>query len=327
MECGIIGCLKMKRPVIGLLSTWAKALRAVVTGGMTNPSGENGRHSEVIIRVEGGICSQIAFVALGEFLTRRLGARVKYDLTWYRDCGMDADGRQVRNWDFPKAFPSVRLQEASDSDLAALSKHHTYRDFDLSRMPSAMHFIGYSHRAEALWEMRGWLKEMFRPAIGSLPESEIPSVETRATCAIHVRRGDLSSGSDVHGIPTSVAYYSQAMRLVVGLEPDVRFFIFTDDAVWAREHVLPAVPEGRPCELMEHGSDRGYLDLYLISRCAYVISSIGSLGRFGAFLSDREPTLIMSCLRSSWCANLKNVIYLNDDRETLRRTAADSSGL
>jgi len=316
----------MARSIISILNACSKALAGRIGANGRMPA-KSGNGADVVIRVEGGICSQIAFVALGEFLARKYGVRVKYDLTWFRDCGMDVDGRQVRNWDFQKAFPSACLQEASEEELSSLSAHNTCYDFDLTQKPSPMYFAGYSHRDEALWEMRDWLKDTFRPTIDGLPDNEIPPLETQSTCAVHVRRGDLAAGSEVHGRPTSATYYSLAMRLVSGLAPNVRFFIFTDDGAWARANVLPQVPRGCSCELMEHGSAHGYLDLYLISRCAYIISSIGSLGRFGALLSDGEPTLIMSCLRPSWSANLENVIYLNDDRAGLYRPAKTTSNL
>ena len=36
----------------------------------------------VIIRVDGGICSQIGFVALGEWMVQKFRLHVKYDLSW-----------------------------------------------------------------------------------------------------------------------------------------------------------------------------------------------------------------------------------------------------
>ena len=55
----------------------------------------------VIIRTDGGICSQIMFCALGKHF-EDLGYIVKYDTSWFKDCGMSVDGNDVRNYDIPR---------------------------------------------------------------------------------------------------------------------------------------------------------------------------------------------------------------------------------
>ena len=70
-----------------------------------------------VVRVDGGICSQIAFIAYGHEIAKITGCPVKYDLSWFRDCAMDFDGKQVRNWDWPKAFPEMPIEEATADEI------------------------------------------------------------------------------------------------------------------------------------------------------------------------------------------------------------------
>ena len=78
----------------------------------------------VIVRIDGGICSQINFFAYGHAIQNMLGgkAKVKYDLSWFRENGKDYFGKFVRNWDFPKAFPDLAVEEASAEEIAATKK-------------------------------------------------------------------------------------------------------------------------------------------------------------------------------------------------------------
>ena len=75
----------------------------------------------VIVRIDGGICSQINFFAYGHAVQNMLGerAKVKYDLSWFKENGKDYFGKFVRNWDFPKAFPDLAVEEASAEEIAA----------------------------------------------------------------------------------------------------------------------------------------------------------------------------------------------------------------
>lgn len=45
----------------------------------------------IIIRSDGGICSQIAFCSLGYYLEQK-GYKVKYDLNWFKQYGKDMNG-------------------------------------------------------------------------------------------------------------------------------------------------------------------------------------------------------------------------------------------
>lgn len=66
--------------------------------------------------MDGGISSQIAFWALGYELELH-GFNVKCDLSWFRENGLDADWKQVRNFDFCKALPNLKMAEASNSQI------------------------------------------------------------------------------------------------------------------------------------------------------------------------------------------------------------------
>ena len=81
----------------------------------------NGKN--VIIRVDGGICSQIAFVSLGLWLSKNFGVVVQYDLSWFSEYGKDMNGVFVRNWDMEDAFPELNIDIASREEVRCARKY------------------------------------------------------------------------------------------------------------------------------------------------------------------------------------------------------------
>ncbi|AWI34727.1 hypothetical protein [Helicobacter apodemus] len=84
------------------------------------------RDNLVIIRVDGGICSQISFVALGSAFEAK-GYEVQYDLSWFEEQGIGAynpsngyDKVYNVSFDIPKAFPTLPIKIAEKTE----AKHY-----------------------------------------------------------------------------------------------------------------------------------------------------------------------------------------------------------
>jgi len=277
----------------------------------------------IIVRVDGGICSQIAFCALGLALQRR-GYKVKYDLSFYRDNGLDADGRFARNWDMPQAFPTLDFEAATEEEVATLKRITQRRSELISSWTPPLYVGGYPDRTEPVLEFLPLFREHFHPDVSDVTARLLQKVDSPRACAVHVRRGDLGHESAVYGKPTSVGYYERAMAVVAAYCPGACFCLFSDEPLWAREHVLPRIPAGCEGVVMEaNGSDCGYLDLYLMAQCPYVISSIGSLGVYGALLSSRNRLLVLSRFSMMAMKGAPNVIYMVEEGAKLNMFHAD----
>lgn len=272
----------------------------------------------IVIRVDGGICSQVAFVALGLWLQRENRVKIKYDLSWFKECGKDLDGRFVRNWDMPKAFPELRLDVATEEEIRSLDDRGLVSSgFSCQNIKAPLHLVGYPERYEALKETCDIFRNKFKPDMSAFDLTCLDTLrKTTCACAVHVRRGDLSIANKAYGSPTSTNYYVSAMRIVKGLYPNVHFFIFSDEPDWVNKILIPALSADFTVDIIKgNGADRGYADLFLISKCPLIISSIGSLGVFAALLSNCNELLVMSRSREWVSHSNLNVIYLNDDRE------------
>ena len=272
----------------------------------------------IVVHIDGGICSQINFISYGLALSHMRGdkVKVKYDISWFREDGKDINGRFVRNWDFPKAFPGLPIEEATDAEIASVKKRHFV---DLSEISSPdeisapAYLGGFPKGCYNLPGIRELLTEKFSPALDEPSASVAEEIAKGPACAIHVRRGDLSISSVAYGVPCSTEYFAKTIKIVRALEPKARFYFFSDEPDYVQDVLLPALPSDLDSKIVGfNGSDKGYMDLALIAKCGYVIASIGSLGVYGAFLGGGSlilPKYSLGCFQS-----MENVIYLNEDR-------------
>ena len=275
----------------------------------------------VIVRIDGGICSQINFFAYGHAIQNMLGgkAKVKYDLSWFKENGKDYFGKFVRNWDFPKTFPDLAIEEASAEEIAATKRRRTL-DFSelqsLQEITAPAYLDGYPKACFNLPGCREVLTKNFRPTLDADSAAVAEEIAKGPACAVHVRRGDLTVSSVAYGVPCSTEYFAKTIKIVRALEPKAKFYFFSDEPDYVRDELLPALPADLDSKIVGfNGSDKGYMDLALIAKCGYVIGSIGSLGVYGAFLGGGclvTPKYSFGSLQA-----MDNVIYLNEDRSLI----------
>lgn len=121
-----------------------------------------------------------------------------------------------------------------------------------------------------------------------------------AAC-VHVRRGDyLAQGSHLVCTPQ---YYADAARYIKEHASAAVFFVFSDDAAWARENIKLGgetvyIEGGHPAEE----------DLRLMSACRHFAMSNSSYSWWAQYLSGRENRIVTA--PSRWYSDgLKTDIY------------------
>lgn len=261
---------------------------------------------QIVLYVDGGICSQMHFYLVGEMLRTR-GNRVIYDLQWFRDNGMDGDGRFCRNFDLLRLFPGLkfpRIKTKLHRKLYEWSFPYRNDYFDRNADPFAwldlkgpLYLSGYFHDPEEMF--KEYFPRIFRVDTGILTGTNLELLDrirmagqSGDACAVHVRRGDLAKYNEAYGNPADVEYFIESMRAVRDFAEEhdrrVKFFIFSDEPDYVINELMPRM-EDYDVELSaDNGSDKGYCDLVLISQCRHVVTSQGSLGKYGALLRSSE---------------------------------------
>ncbi len=255
----------------------------------------------VVVRMDGGICSQMHFYLVGEMLKRR-GCDVRFDLSWFRECGKDMDGRFARNYDLERAFPCLEVKKASPLLCRLLKIGFMYHNDYFGIQESSMDWMeivgpaymdGYYRDSEEMYSTV--FKQVFRVDDSVLDKdnlkllNEIILANTAGSAvAVHVRRGDLSSFVKAYGAPASIVYFKKSVEYVRRISGEAKFFIFSDESDWCRNELPESFGDAdfKICDI--NGSERGYCDMILMSHCRHHITSQGSLGKYAAMLRNER---------------------------------------
>lgn len=286
--------------------------------------GLNNNQKEAMILTDGGISSQIIFHALGLYF-EELGYNVKYDLKWFRENGKDLNGEFNRSFVMDKAFPSFDIKIATPEEAEVFYKKYYQKKSNLEKPKNKLYIYGYQNRVESFIKYRDVFAKNFNPIDKESIKGLLNEIEKNNSCAVHVRRGDLANSGTIYGKPTSVEYFINAIKIIRGLTgDDAVFYFFSEELDWVEKNILTRLDKDIKCVCVnQNDSDKGYLDLYLISRAKSVIASHGSFGLFGRLLSFNADKgyLIMaknhenqvSTLYNSLINTLSNTILLSDN--------------
>lgn len=255
----------------------------------------------IIVMIDGGICSQMHQYLLGVILKQN-GINVEYELEFFKNNGMDLTGTQVRNFDLIKAFPCLQLKETSKIKLliyklafSHFGNYPTDRSTNWTKLKEPQLLLGYYADPENLYYPL--FQKIFRlEPSKALDENNLRiynSIEENTSIAVHVRRGDLAQFVIGYGHPVTLEYFARAISLFHEKMDNAHFYFFSDDPKYVEKELIPSLHLNINYTILNNGSDKGYMDLYLISKCKHQITSKGSLGKYGALLNPQKDKIIV----------------------------------
>lgn len=255
----------------------------------------------VLVKIDGGICSQIHQYLLGRYFAEK-GMLVKHNLLWFKKCGKGLDGRFVMNFDLLKMFRNLEFLEASKKEIKKLRsfkchvKYFHSTEWKNNEPPlNLSEYYSFSNEEYSALFHKYFSRDF---SVLDEPSSKIlAKINAKEnSCAIHCRRGDLSNGLAVfYGDPTTVDYYLKAIEYVVSNVKNPHFFFFSDEVDWIEANIVPRLGKNISFEIVgANGTDKGYMDLLLISACHHQVASIGSFGKFGALLNPKNDKIFIT---------------------------------
>ncbi len=251
----------------------------------------------ILVNIDGGICSQMQQYLMGHLLAQH-GYAIRYDLSFY-EYGRDTEGRQVRNFDLLKAFPRLTFKSAPRWKRSLYRRcfryighypNDTMSDWLNQRPP--IFLGGYFADVQPMYTD---YKELFLIDANILDAANLAIYRAIPdnSVAVHIRRGDLSKYNEAYGHPASVHYFVQAICLLEERLKHPAFYFFSDDMDYVRREILTAIPMSINSTVIENGAERGYYDLFLMSRCHHHITSKGSLGKFASCLNPHRGIAVV----------------------------------
>jgi hypothetical protein len=233
----------------------------------------------------GGCANQIFQYAAGLALARRLGVRLKLDVSWYET----ATTSQPRMYSLG-LFKGVDAQVVH-SLLGQIIREEEfpYKPELFENAPRKCSLVGYWQCEKYFFGLRDELREHLLPR-EPLPARSI-AIERAILDAgarsvfVHVRRTDFAINPLHMVLPMD--YYREATALIVAKVPDPVFFVFSDEPEWCEANFklpYPTTIVGDFNRTIGHHLGREDADLYLMRLCGHAIMANSSYSWWGAWL-------------------------------------------
>lgn len=267
----------------------------------------------IIVQVAGGLGNQLQQYALYRKFVR-MGKEARLDVSWFEELKERTLNDAVTKRELELAYFDRLVYEVctKEEKEALIGKEGLAGKLRRKLMPSTIHLFceskmyhpeiltfdnmyltGYfaceKYYADILYDLRE--KIQFPPSDNPLNRELVREMQERESVSVHIRRGDYLCGanSDMFGGICTAAYYKTAMDTIREQIPGVHFYIFSDDAAYARTQYAG---EEYTVVDINHGKDSFY-DMWLMSKCKHNICANSTFSFWGARLNDNEHKIMI----------------------------------
>ena len=118
-------------------------------------------------------------------------------------------------------------------------------------------------------------------------------IEGCHSVAVHIRGGDYRDEelNKIYGNICTKQYYQSAIEEIKRQEKNIKCYVFTNDPEYAQEILLETGDEIFVVDVNKE-IEYSILDIYLMSKCKYMVIANSSFSWWGAFLNDRKKKVI-----------------------------------
>lgn len=276
----------------------------------------------IIIKVMGGLGNQLQQYALYEKF-RSLGKEAKLDISWFEDEKQQEKVLARRSLEL-LLFDGLAFEKASRKEYEALLGEDGGSGSGLSGAAAFLRKV--KRKLSPASDPHFYETDMYHPEIFSFenkyleghwacekyyhdilpllrekirfPKSQNPEnaraaerMERENSVSVHIRRGDYldPENAGMFGGICTDEYYETAMDYVRERMPNARFYLFSDDTAYLKEHF-----QGEDCAIVDwnHGADSFY-DCWLMSHCRANICANSTFSFWGARLNPRTDKLMI----------------------------------
>ncbi|HPK41943.1 MAG TPA: alpha-1,2-fucosyltransferase [Synergistales bacterium] len=258
-----------------------------------------------IVKMDGGLASQMWQYSIGKSIMKRSGLKVKFDLGWFKGNAKDINNKQNRNFELNLAFPNLEIEEASAEEIALYKKaYYIYPLFNCVFKEKILYdnnpkyLDGYYRNVKYIDKFDFF--NYFTTDINDSNKHLIDLIDKNSpSVAIHIRRGDFINS--LHEV-TSPSYFNNAIdrirSLLMPVEPT--FFVFSDDQEYAQQ-IICNQKNLRLFFVDINHNDCGRYDMYLMHQCNHHIISNSGFGWWPAFL--KRDSQHITIIPSKWINN------------------------
>jgi len=268
----------------------------------------------VVMRIMGGLASQMHKYGIGRSLADKNGCDLLLDLTWFEKQNVKDTRRE-----FLLNKLKARFSIASNRTIAQLRTGRirrklssVARKFGLrDNLIKSSHYIRSNNSKnlfdvlpsvyiEGEWFGSLMIKEnrdsllndfSLRDEITGSASVVLGSILESESVAIHVRRGDFVKNREAASFNwlTNIEYYKVAADYLREKVANPKFFVFSDDIEWATENL--SVFLSNPYFV---DGNMPYEDIYLMKNCKHQIIANSGFGWFGAWLNTNKRKILIA---------------------------------
>jgi hypothetical protein len=166
----------------------------------------------------------------------------------------------------------------------------------------ATYLIGYFNSYKYFDSVKQLLVEEFVPReeISGAACGVLTAITDSNSISVHVRRGDYVADpnirKDLEGVITE-RYYQNALNHIAERVSQPHFFMFSDDIAWVKANLRPP---HKTTYVDFNSPQRGFEDLWLMSRCKHNITAGGStFSWWAAYLNPNREKVVVRTERTS----------------------------
>jgi hypothetical protein len=153
---------------------------------------------------------------------------------------------------------------------------------------------GYWQSEKYFRDVREQLLNEFKPKqpLSLKAEEFLARIKARPSASLHVRRGDyITTASATHGA-LKMDFYKEAIAHLLSLEPEITFFVFSDDPKWVSVELAPTIPN--PCVVVSGNGLSEVEEMQLMSACQHNIIANSSFSWWGAWLNKNPNKVVIA---------------------------------
>jgi len=275
----------------------------------------------IIINIMGGLGNQMFQYAAAKSLSVINNAELKIDASDFNKCTLNkehtfqldyfnmiavqATKAEINNYKKHKYNynPVITLlRKALKLPVKKIQNPHFYNEPDYSsfkpeifELEPEKYLFGYFNSYKYFQSIRNILLEEFTPKWELSPDAKdaINLIENTNSVSIHFRRGDYISDpgvkKSVEGIITE-KYYQNTINYIAEKIENPHFFMFSNDMDWVKQNFK--IPY-KVTYIDFNSPQRGYEDLWIMSRCKHNITAGGStFSWWAAYLNPHEEKIV-----------------------------------
>ncbi len=252
----------------------------------------------IVAKLRGGLGNQLFQWATGYGLAQKLKVPLYLDLSVYSR----NNARQ-----FELANIGLPVQVATEIHEAEARSANVYRqpfyhfDPEFARLKSPCFLRGYFCSEKYFLDSRQSIIDEIWKAFLKLKLSTeqcdfLNRLESDShSIALHVRRGDYVSNSGYNDFfgACSLDYYRMAVANVLeNSKKPVTFYVFSDDLVWCKEHLVDLAPRLKFVDVNVDSSP--VYDMYFMAACSHHIIANSTFSWWSAFLNCKESRRVIT---------------------------------